>query len=183
MTQVRAVGPAPAKVMIIGEAPGEEEVRQGMPFVGSSGQELSRMLQEAGILRSECYVSNVVNARPPGNEIGAWVALKKKEITSTHIPLRDRQVLPIVKEGYEQLLREIDLVQPNVIVACGNLALWSLTGQWGVTKWRGSELRLDAMFKDQGETERPKVIPTIHPAAVLREWAFRPIVVTDLKRA
>lgn len=169
-------GPLPAKIMIVGEAWGGDEERTLKPFVGVSGQELNRMLQEAGILRSECYVSNVVNARPPGNDIGAWLALRKKDITPTHVDLRDRKVRPILLEGYHQLLSEISLVQPNIIVACGNLALWSLTGHWGILKWRGSQLRMN------GDESLPKVIPTIHPAAVLREWSARPLVVNDLKR-
>jgi DNA polymerase len=168
-------GPIPARIFLVGEAWGEQEERSGEPFVGVSGQELNRMLQEAGILRSECYTSNLVNARPPGNDISAWIARKKKDITSAHIPLRDLMVLPIVKEGYLRLLREIDLVKPNVIVALGNAALWGLTGHWGILKWRGSQLQAEG-------SNPPKVIPTIHPAAVLREWSLRPAVVTDLRR-
>lgn len=169
-------GPIPARLMLVGEAWGEQEERAQEPFVGASGQELNRMLQEAGILRSECYVSNLVNARPPNNDLGAWIAMKKKDVTPAHVPLRDKLVLPIVAEGYNKLLREIELVQPNLVVAFGNAALWSLTGHWGILKWRGSQLKLD-----QGSNP-PKCIPTIHPAAVLREWALRPAVVTDLRR-
>lgn len=192
-------GPIPARIMLCGEAWGESEERAQEPFVGVSGQELNRMLQEAGILRSECYTTNVVNARPPNNDLTQWIAMTKKAITPSHLPLRDRFVLPIVEEGYARLLREIDLVQPNIIVAFGNTALWALTGQWGVTKWRGSQLRMDpyeyvtyrigtvdasaALERSMEETTlRPKVIPTIHPAAVLREWGFRSIVVADLRR-
>ncbi len=168
-------GPIPSRIMICGEAWGADEERAGIPFVGASGQELNRMLHESGILRSECYVSNVVNARPPNNDIGAWVALKKKDITQQHVPLRDKFVLPIVKQGYEMLLAEISVVQPNCIIAFGNLAMWALTGNWGVTKWRGSTL----LHKESGA----KVLVTIHPAAVLREWSWRAVVVNDLRRA
>ena len=58
--QIRPTGPCPAKIMLVGEAPGEREVAEGQPFVGFSGQELSKMLQEAGIMRSECFITNVV---------------------------------------------------------------------------------------------------------------------------
>lgn len=167
-------GPIPARIMLVGEAWGENEERAQTPFVGVSGQELNRMLQEAGILRSDCYTTNLVNARPPGNDISAWIAMKKKDITAQHVTLRDKFVLPIIQQGYTRLLAEIELVQPNIIVAFGNAALWALTGHWGVTKWRGSQLKLS----DTG----PKVIPTIHPAAILREWSFRPAAVTDLRR-
>lgn len=177
--QVRPDGPTTAKIMIVGEAPGEQEEYKGIPFVGASGQELDRMLHEAGISRSECFVTNVCRIRPPGNKIEAFIALKKKEITEKHIPLRDKYVLPPIKEGYDLLLREIALVKPNIIIALGNTALWALTGHWGVTKWRGSMLRADL---DWGSMLPPKVIPTIHPAAVLREWSWRQMVITDLKR-
>lgn len=178
-------GAIPSRIMLVGEAWGQDEERAAEPFVGVSGQELNRLLAEAGILRSECYVSNVVNARPPANDIGAWVALKKKDVTARHLPMRDKFVLPIVAEGFARLQTEIAMVRPNVIVAFGNLALWALTGNWGVTKWRGSLLRLDIKAMPAGVdlTDRPKLIPTIHPASVLREWAQRPYVLNDLRRA
>lgn len=181
-------GPIPARVMLVGEAWGADEEAAGRPFVGVSGQELNRMLQEAGIMRSECYVSNLVNRRPPGNEIGAWLALKKKDRTAAHVLLRDRWVLPVLVEGYKQLLAEIALVQPNVIIAFGNSAMWALTGKWGIRNWRGSLLRAGiecgvAAGAPDGKMSFPKVVPTIHPAAVLREWSFRAAVVHDLRRA
>jgi len=162
--------------MIVGEAPGENEERVGIPFVGAAGQELDRMLHEAKITRSECFVTNVCRVRPPGNKIDAFMAMRKKDITSQHVVMRDKYVLPVVLEGYELLKKEITLVQPNVIVALGNVALWALTGHWGVTKWRGSLLRVD------WDTAGPKVIPSIHPAAVIREWSWRHIVIQDLRR-
>lgn len=169
-------GPIPAKVMIVGEAPGEEEERTGRPFVGVSGQELNRMLQEAGVLRSECYVTNVCRQRPQHNDIYKFIAKAKKDITPAHKNLNGLWVLPVVLQGIEALDKEIELVQPNVVVPVGNLALWALTGHWGITKWRGS------LLSGKVGSPPPKVIPTIHPAAVLREWAFRPTVVQDLRR-
>lgn len=190
----RGDGPIPARVMVVGEAWGAEEDRLRTPFVGASGSELNRMLQEAGILRSECFVSNVVNARPPGNDFGAWVAERKKDITSEHRPMRDKMVLPIVLEGHQRLLTEIAAVKPNVIIACGNYSMWALSGNWGITKWRGSLLHLTDQngnglvpINDTGRNEDAgfpvKLIPTIHPASVLREWKQRAAVVRDLRRA
>ena len=166
-------GPIPARLMLVGEAWGADEDRLKQPFVGASGQELNRMLQEAQIMRSECYVTNVVNARPPNNDLVAWIAKAKKDVTPAHVALRDKMVLPIVAEGYAQLLKEIEMVKPNLIIAFGNMAMWALTGKWGILKWRGSQLTHADV----------KVIPTIHPAAVLREWSSRALVVTDLRRA
>lgn len=172
----RGDGPEGAKLMIVGEAYGENEENAGLPFVGYSGQELNRMLHDAGIMRSECYLTNLVNARPPYNDLTKWMPTKKADVTGAHVKVRDRMVLPIIKQGYEALWAEINQVKPDLVIALGNSALWALTGRWGVLKWRGSQL-----YSDVDPTL--KVIPTIHPAAVLREYAFRPIAVTDLRRA
>lgn len=165
--------------MLVGEAFGEREEQAGEPFVGASGDLLNSMLHEAGIMRSECYVTNVVNARPPYNDLSKWIAGKKKDITAEHKLVRDRYVLPIVEEGIARLYREIALVQPNLIVALGNTPLWVLTGATGIMKWRGSMLRVSG----EPSAMPPKLIPTIHPAAVLRQWDLRAIVVRDLRRA
>lgn len=175
MQVVRGDGPIPARLMIIGEAPGENEVREGKPFVGASGQELNRMLQEANIMRSEVYVTNVCRHRPPDNDISHFISGLKKPPTERHVAFKNRWVTPEVTAGYEELKAEIRMVQPNLIVAVGNLAMWALTGEWGITKWRGSQMR-SADFA-------VNVIPTIHPAAVLREWKIRAAVVNDLRRA
>ena len=165
-------GPPGAPLMLVGEAYGEAEDMAKRPFVGASGQELDRMLNEAGLSRSACYVTNLVNARPPGNDLEAWIATTKKAVTTAHVPLRNKMVLPIVKKGYDSLQREISIVKPKVIVALGNWALWALTGEFGITKWRGSLLPLGEAI----------VIPVMHPAAVLRQWELRAIAVRDLRR-
>lgn len=123
-------GNTSARIMLVGECYGEYEERAHSPFQGAAGQELSRMLQEIGITRSECYLTNLFNARPPFSDIEKWAVhkSKRKDITSDMVPFRDRWVKPIVREGFEQLLREIHLVQPNIIVTFGNASLWALTG-------------------------------------------------------
>lgn len=166
--------------MIVGEAPGEEETRKGEPFVGASGQELSRMLHEAGIMRSQCFLTNVSKERPTGNDIGLFLAMRKMDITAQHVKVRDKYVTKEIVNGISQLRTEIEMCRPNVIIAFGNLALWALTGHWGITSWRGSLLTTDL---ELGLDYRPKVIPTYHPAAVLRVWPWRPIVLNDLRRA
>lgn len=178
--QIRPTGPAPARIMIVGEAPGEQEVVKGIPFVGASGQELDRMLHEAGIMRSTCFVTNVCRDRPPGNDMGAFMAMRKSDITPKHALLRDRYVLPQVWEGLALLKREIEQVKPNIIIALGNVSMWALTGKWGITSWRGSTLECDL---ELGLDYKPKVLPAYHPAAILRQWSWRPILVHDLRRA
>ncbi len=173
MTLPSGSGNPTARIFLVGEAFGEQEERQGQPFVGTSGHELNRMLQEAGLLRSDCYVSNVVNARPPHNDIGAWIPTKKKDIKSNFVEWGGKVVHPCVVEGIAQLKQEINLVNPQLIITFGNTPLWALTGADGVMKWRGSLL----------DYEGTRLIPTIHPAAVLRQWEFRSQVVHDLRRA
>jgi len=166
--------------MIVGEAPGEREVHEGIPFVGYAGQELSKMLAEAGINRNECFLTNVCRVRPPGNDIGAFVAMRKSDITPQHGLIRDKYVMPPVWDGLEALTREIEMVRPNVIIAFGNLATWALTGNWGIMSWRGSVLECDLKLSLD---YKPKVVPAYHPSAVMRQWSWRQIVVHDLRRA
>lgn len=183
-------GPIPAKIMLVGEAWGAEEERLGLPFMGASGQLLNSLLHEAGIMRSECYATNLVNARPPFNDISKWVTLKRKDMTADMGRMRDAHAAPIVFEGFKKLLHELHAVQPNVIAALGGTALWALTGNWGITKWRGSMLNC-SIPRDLyplgflGPTDEPwsgKVIPTLHPAMLLRDPSSRSAVISDLKR-
>lgn len=173
--QVKPDGPIPARVMIVGEAPGFDEELRGIPFVGTSGQELDRMLQEAGISRGECFVTNVCRERPPNNDISHFIAKTKNAVTKVHLPLRDKMVLRPILDGVQLLQKEIMMVRPSVIIALGNVPMWALTGNWGITKWRGSTLpyKLDWPCT---------IVPTYHPAAVLRQWDWRAIAVNDLKR-
>ena len=171
--QVRPAGPIPARVMIVGEAPGAEEERQGEPFVGASGYELTKMLHEAGISRSECFITNVCRIRPPANDITNFIAKSKKDRTHEHFQLRDKWVKRPIIEGADLLQREIEFVKPQIIITLGNVPLWTLTGKWGIVRWRGSMLSVGPI----------RLLPTYHPAAVLRQWDWRAIVVHDLKRA
>lgn len=175
-------GPIPSRIMIVGEFPSERDLQVGTPFQDASGTELNRMLHEAGIMRSECYVTTVLKTRPPQGLISSFMATKKKKITAAHQLRMGLHVTPEVVAGLSELYAETEVVQPNIIVACGNLALWALTGNWSAMKWRGSLLRMVPMFKDQGELERPKVIPTYNPGQVLKQWDLRAIVLNDLRR-
>lgn len=166
--------------MIVGEAPGEMEVKTGTVFSGYGGQELSKMLAEAGVTRSTCFLTNVIRIRPPANDVGAFIAMRKSDVTPQHGIVRDKQCLPPVWEGLELLKREIEMVRPNIIIALGNVALWALTGKWGITSWRGSVLATDL---DLALPYKPKVLATYSPAMVMRQWSWRPVLVHDLRRA
>jgi DNA polymerase I-like protein with 3'-5' exonuclease and polymerase domains/uracil-DNA glycosylase len=181
---VTPTGPANARVLIVGEAPGELEVMRGMPFCGPSGNELDRMLAEVGLLRTQCFVTNVCNERPPRNEMDQWVCFLKnaphgnKKYSNTNwVRWRDAWVHPAVVAGYQQLLQHIEAVRPTLVIALGNTALYALTGKRGIKSWRGS--MLSAKVGDHTF----KVIPTYHPSAVLRDWSIRALTIHDLRRA
>jgi len=146
---VRGEGPLHAKLMIIGEAPGREEEAEGRPFVGSSGRLLNKFLHEAGIDRSQCYVSNIVKVRPPDNKFER---------------LREYNLSPV--DFLPELWTEIQAVQPNCILALGKNPLKFLTGRSGknnsITENRGSILTLVSQAG-----HKCKVIATYHPAHLL----------------
>lgn len=175
---VKPRGTPDAKILIVGEAPGKNEVEAGVPFVGASGQELMKMLAEAGISEADCRFTNVINIRPPNNNINEFFATSKKAAAQIGaITHSGKYALPIVFEGIKALRAEIIRVKPNVVVACGNTALWACTGFWGILKWRGSEL----IGEINGH--KFKLIPMVHPAAILRNWDWRWFTVVDLRRA
>jgi DNA polymerase len=137
---VFGMGDPVADLMFIGEGPGEQEDRQGLPFVGRSGQLLDRLLlEELGITREQVYIANVVKCRPPGN--------------------RDPQ--PEEIEACRPYLEgQLAFLRPRVVVTLGNFATkLLLETKDGITKLRGTE------FPYRGGTV---LIPTFHPAAVLR---------------
>ncbi len=162
-------------ILVLGEAPGENEVQARMPFVGRAGQELSKMLLEAHINEPDLYFANVCNLRPPNNNIEAWMPKTKKDagLVSAHWFMGKwctREIL----DGLEQLKQTVASM-PNLqmIIALGNVPLWATTGNFGITKWRGSQILKDGLA----------IVPTYHPAAVLRSWDWRWIAVEDFKRA
>ncbi len=165
---VKASGPCDADIAILGEAPGSNEEMQGVPFVGAAGHELDRLLQAAGIERRECYLTNVIKERPPKNDFSIY-----------YLDAKRTRPTDLLKKAHGEVIQELLRVEPNVIIACGNEALYALTGEKGITKRRGS------LFK----SEAGKVLATIHPSALLRSaWGtdsptHRPLVLADFKKA
>lgn len=181
--KIRGEGPIPSRLMLVGEAPSESDARSHSPFGGSSGPELNRLLHEAGIMRSEAYCTYVCKSVPPGGMLSALVATKKKDITAAHVLLNGQYVIPAVAEGYKELLTEIEMVQPNLIIALGNLAMWALTTHWSVAKWRGSLLRMHVNFSGDDDERLPKVIPTYPASQVFKQFDLRGVILNDLRRA
>lgn len=172
-------GPSKAKILVVGEAFGQNEEAAGVPFVGESGRELGRMLGEAGISESDVRFTNVINARPPDNKFeDVWLFKSKKKADAAggpYVKLNGRYAQQHVVDGIGELFREIETCQPNVIVPLGNIPLWAITGNWGITKWRRSEI--SARINNRAW----KVVPTYHPAYIMRAWEDRPIAVQDFR--
>jgi uracil-DNA glycosylase family 4 len=137
---VFGVGDRSAELVFVGEGPGAEEDRQGIPFVGRSGALLTRLIEGIGLTRDDVYICNVVKCRPPGNRDPL-----PAEITSCR----------------PYLEAQLDLLEPTVIVTLGNFATKLLLDtKEGITRLRGRE------FPARGGTA--VLLPTLHPAAVLR---------------
>ncbi len=141
-----------ADLMFIGEAPGADEDEQGEPFVGRAGQLLTKIIESIGIKREDVFIGNINRCRPPGN----------------------RQPSPVESAACKPFLfREIAAVKPKVIVVLGNTACQNLLEtKVGITKLRGE-------FHDYFGT---KVMPTFHPAYLLRDPHKKREVWEDMKK-
>ncbi|MDQ5846794.1 MAG: uracil-DNA glycosylase [Acidobacteriota bacterium] len=149
---VHTEGNRKARLMFVGEAPGADEDAQARPFVGRAGQLLTKIIEAIGLKREEVLIGNVNRCRPPGNRPPT------PEEASTCKPF---------------LLREIAAVQPEVIVVLGNTATRNLLGtKEGITRLRGH-------FQDY---QGVKVMPTFHPAYLLRDPSKKQETWQDLKK-
>jgi len=152
---VFGAGDADADLMFVGEAPGAEEDRQGLPFVGRAGGLLNELLEGIGLSRDRVFVTNTLKCRPPGN--------------------RDPQPVEI-ETCRPYLLRQVELIEPKVIATLGNFATKLITAnQTGITRVRG---------KPQVHTlgqRTLRVFPILHPAAILRNPGQRPMMEEDFR--
>ena len=141
-----------ASLMFIGEAPGEEEDAQGLPFVGRAGQLLTKIIEAMGLKRSDVYIANILKCRPPGN----------------------RQPLPTEILACEDLLRQqIEMIRPKVICTLGKFASQTLLKiQTPITALRGKFSQYNNI----------KVMPTFHPAYLLRNPHDKRLVWEDMKK-
>ena len=137
-----------AKIMVIGEAPGRDEDRVGLPFVGKAGQMLDQMLASIGLSRDDVYITNILPWRPPGN----------RTPTSEEIAM----MRPFVA-------RHIQLMSPDVIFAVGGTSAKSLLQvSDGIMKLRGKRFDLSLPSGNDGPETRFPLLPSLHPAYLLR---------------
>ncbi|HVS23651.1 MAG TPA: uracil-DNA glycosylase [Gammaproteobacteria bacterium] len=149
---VFGVGRRDAELLVIGEAPGADEDRQGEPFVGRAGLLLNAMLRAIGLPRSEVYIANILKCRPPGNRD------PQPEEASTCTPY---------------LSRQIALVRPRAILAVGRIAAqWLLQSDAPIGRLRGRVFHY-------GESGTPLIV-TYHPAYLLRSPLVKATAWTDL---
>lgn len=148
---VFADGAPTAALMFIGEAPGRDEDMQGKPFVGRAGQLLTKMIEAMQFRRDEVYIANIVKCRPPENRVPA------DEEAAACLPY---------------LLRQIELVQPKVMVLLGATAVGRLLGKTGISGLRGN----------WHEFHGVRVMPTFHPAYLLRSPAKKKEAWEDLQK-
>jgi len=141
------------KLMFVGEGPGRDEDAQGKPFVGRAGQLLTKIIEAMGLTREQIYISNVVKCRPPENR--------------TPLPLESGTCKELL------LFKEIDIIKPSIICALGSVATKALLGEEvTISKTRG-------IFQD---FKGIPVMPTYHPAYLLRNPAEKKTVWEDMKK-
>ena len=150
---VFGVGNPNADLMFVGEAPGADEDEQGEPFVGRAGQLLTKIIEAIGLTRDQVYIANVIKCRPPGN----------------------RNPEPDEVDTCEQFLfRQVDAIKPKVVIALGKFAAQSLLKTNDpITRLRGR------VFNYRGAS----LIPTFHPAYLLRNPSSKREVWEDMKKA
>ena len=148
---VFGVGSGNAKLMFVGEGPGEQEDLQGVPFVGRAGKLLDDMLAMFGLSRNDVYIANIVKCRPPKNRD----------------PLPDEQ-----NACYPWLEKQIAIVRPRLLVCLGRIAAMRfIDPQYRISRQHGQWISRDGM----------EITAVYHPAALLRDPRKRPEAFDDMK--
>ena len=145
-------GPAQAEIMFIGEGPGASEDKQGRPFVGASGKFLDQLLEQAGVTRTDVFITNVVKCRPPGNRD----------------PLPDE--VGICTSNYLQ--HQIKMINPSIIVTLGRHSMGLFFKGAKITQIHGQMRKVDDRF----------VIAMFHPAAALHQLSLKSTVMADFAK-
>ena len=152
-TIVFGQGNIDADIVFIGEGPGEEEDKTGLAFVGKAGKLLTQIIHSIGLNRKSVYICNVVKCRPPGNRN----------------PVNDE-----INACLPYLLKQIDLIQPKLIISLGNIATKSLVKDAvGIMKMRGNIIDYNGI----------PLLPTFHPSYLLRNPSALPLVWSDMRKA
>jgi DNA polymerase len=145
-------GPPDARLMFVGEGPGFDEDRTGRPFVGKAGQLLEKIIIAMGLQRSDVFIGNIVKCRPPGNR--------------TPFPEEMRMCAPVLE-------RQIEVIQPQVIIALGKTAL---------TYFKQANVSIMRLRGKYFSWKGIQIMPTFHPAYILRNPAAKRDVWSDVQQ-
>lgn len=180
-------GPVDAKIVLVGESWGAEELKEKRPFVGSSGTELTRILAEAGLDRNSILMTNVVAAKPLNNDMFNFFHHKDEVKVLKRQPVRGLYPTDFAVTEIDRLHQQIKSHPRSLVIAAGNWSMWAVSNcasietvegrkvPGGIMSWRGSMWYCDAV-----EPKTP-MLPIIHPAAIQRAWYNRAVTVHDLK--
>ena len=164
-------GSLESKIAFVGEAPSYNEVIQGRPFVGRAGQQFNDFLLHSRIPRSELYITNLFKVQVSKRN------KPREQYFSGDAMLFDSKK-GFTEEGLayaEELQDELRKGKFNIVVPMGNPALYAILERSGITKWRGSILWSDLVNK--------KCLPTIHPAASMRQYIYKHFIIADFRKA
>src|SRR5882672_3629164 len=171
MTSCYEEGSKESKIAIIGEAPSYVEIRQNRPFVGPAGSLLEQCLHEAGLIRRQCYLTNLFPFQVRKNR-------EKTEIRGPDNILlwtKSKGLTDAAQEHIRSLFKRIERTRANILVPLGAVAMEAIGLPTQVLKWRGSILWSE-------DTQR-KAIPSIHPSASLQgNYLWRYLIIADLRR-
>lgn len=141
-----------AEIVFIGEAPGKNEDEQGLPFVGAAGKFLNEMLAQAGMVRSDVYITNIVKYRPPNN----------------------RDPLPEEKKAFwPYLLKQLQIIEPKVVITLGRHSMEYFLPDMKISQIHGQPKRIQ--FGD----DKLVIVPLYHPAAALYNGGMRQTLIDD----
>jgi uracil-DNA glycosylase family 4 len=150
----------PTRIAFVGEAPSVEEVIAKEPFVGPSGRIFNALLRNAGLDRDDYMITNVFDEMADNNDVTDFM----------HDEVR-------VQESFARLAEELAIAKPNVIVPLGATALWAFTGNKAIGNFRGAVTPATQIVPGA------KLVPTMHPAVIIKQWHWLPIAVGDFVRA
>jgi len=163
-------------LMIVGECWSKDDEENGVPFTGSSARLLAALLSQAGVAMRDAYLTNVFSFRPPSGDVKNICGPKTEGIKGMPALVKGKFAHERYTHELDRLFTEITNVQPTCILALGATAAWALLRTSGIRNIRGAPLATTVRGREF------KVFPTYSPAAIMREWRLRPILLSDLHK-
>lgn len=168
-------GPADARLMIVADCVSYRDLQSNTIL---NDQEFNRMLAEAGINRTKCFVTALIRGQIQGQCFDMQIAQSQKARTPNHVPLHNKYVRKELIPHIEALERDIDLVKPKVILALGNGPLFCLTGKWGIKAWRSSIIDYETP-----SGHKCVILPAYPVSFIQSVWKERNTTIFDYRKA